>query len=105
MRARFSFYAPYDELGDLVFACVGQLQFEVMQYRLRDEYGVETHLSPLPFQCSAWLIGDIKTFKKPSEAVLVKDRRDRPVVLFTSTWEKNYASTQNPEHQLVELMA
>lgn len=96
---------PYDELGDLVFACVGQLQFEVMQYRLKDEYGVETLLSPLPYQCSAWLVGDVNTFKKPSEAMLVKDRRDRPVVLFTSTWEKNYALTQNPEHQLLELMA
>ena len=30
--------------GDLIFAAVGQLQFEVMQYRLKDEYGVDTDL-------------------------------------------------------------
>lgn len=96
---------PYDELGDPIFACVGQLQFEVMQYRLKDEYGVETVLSPLPYQCSAWLLGDLKTFKKPTEAMLVKDRRDRPIVLFNSTWEKNYAASQNSDHQLVDLLA
>lgn len=95
---------PYDEMGDPIFACVGQLQFEVMQYRLKDEYGVETVLSSLPYQCSAWLLGDVATFQKPSEALLVRDRRERPVVLFRSTWEKNYAATQNPHHQLVDLL-
>ena len=76
-----------------------------MQYRLKDEYGVETVLSPLAYQCSAWLLGDPKTFKKPTEALLVKDRRDRAVVLFNSTWEKNYAASQNTDHQLVDLLA
>lgn len=97
-------FRPYDEFADLIFAGVGQLQFEVMQYRLKDEYGVETLLNPLPYQCSAWLLGDLKTFQKPSEAILVKDRRDRPIVLFSSTWEKQYAIKQNPNHQLVDLL-
>jgi peptide chain release factor 3 len=30
-------------------AAVGKLQFEVLQYRLRDEYNVETMLTPPPF--------------------------------------------------------
>ena len=45
--------------GDPFIAAVGRLQFEVLQYRLRDEYGVETELSELPFQCSAWLVGAV----------------------------------------------
>ena len=48
--------------GDIVFAAVGQLQFEVMQYRLKDEYGVDTSLSLLPYNCSAWILGDLKQF-------------------------------------------
>lgn len=96
---------PYDLLGDNIFAAVGQLQFEVMQYRLKDEYGVETILTPLPYQCSAWLLGDFKTFKKPTEAILVKDRQDRPIVLFSSQWEKQFAIKQNPDHQLVDILA
>lgn len=96
---------PDDLSGDLIFAAVGQLQFEVMQYRLKDEYGVETILHNLPYQCSAWILGDLKTFQKTSNAMIVRDRRDRPMVLFGEQWEKQYAAKQNPDHQLVDLLA
>ncbi len=90
--------------SDALFGAVGQLQFEVMQYRLKDEYGVETVLTPLPYQCCAWLIGDMKTFKKATNSYLVQDRNDRPIVLFTSPWEKQYTIQQNPEHQLLDML-
>ena len=96
---------PYDLSGDFIFAAVGQLQFEVMQYRLKDEYGVETVLNPLSFQCSAWLIGDINTFNKTTTALIVRDRMDRPIVLFGEQWEKQYAIKQNPDHQLVDILS
>ena len=96
---------PFDIMGDFIFAAVGQLQFEVMQYRLKDEYGVETVLTPLPYQCSAWLIGDVKTFKNTSSSIMVSDRQGRPIVLFSSQWEKQYAIKQNPNHQLVDILA
>lgn len=95
---------PYEYGAELIFAAVGQLQFEVMQYRLKDEYNVETILSPLPYKCSAWLIGDIKTFQKPSNSLIVQDRLERPIVLFTEQWEKQYAVKQNPKHQLVDIL-
>lgn len=96
---------PFDDSGDFIFAAIGQLQFEVMQYRLKDEYGVETLLTPLPYQCSAWLLGDIKTFKKTTTALIVKDRLERPIVLFCEQWEKQYAIKQNPDHQLVDMLS
>lgn len=96
---------PYDLSGDTIFAAVGQLQFEVMQYRLRDEYGVETILNMLPYQCSAWLIGDIATFQKTSSCMVVRDRWERPMVLFREQWEKQYAIKQNPNHKLVDILA
>jgi peptide chain release factor 3 len=95
---------PYDEFGYTIFAAVGQLQFEVMQYRLRDEYGVETTFVPLTYSCSAWLVGDMKTFKKPTQAMIVQDGQLRPVVLFASQWEKQYAINQNPNHQLLDVL-
>ena len=52
---------------DLIFAAVGQLQFEVMQYRLKDEYGVDTVLTLLPYQCSAWIKGDLKDVQRIDE--------------------------------------
>lgn len=96
---------PCDLSGDIIFAAVGQLQFEVMQYRLRDEYQVETLLTSLPYQCSAWLIGDLHSFQKTSNCLIVRDRWERPMVLFREQWEKQYAIKQNPHHQLVDLLA
>lgn len=94
-----------DVHSDTIFAAVGQLQFEVMQYRLKDEYGVETVITPLPYKCSAWIVGDLKTFTKATNALIVKDRWNRPMVLFGDLWEKNYAIKQNPNHQLVDFIA
>lgn len=93
----------YPEGGDLIFAAVGQLQFEVMQYRLKDEYGVETVFNPLPYQCSAWVLGDMDNFAKPTGAALVQDLQKRPMALFSSQWEKDYCMKQNPKHELVDV--
>ncbi len=38
--------------ADPFIAAVGRLQFEVLQYRLRDEYSVEVQMKQLPYQCS-----------------------------------------------------
>jgi peptide chain release factor 3 len=94
---------PIDRESDLIFAAVGRLQFEVMQYRLRDEYSVETVLTPLPYECSAWIVGDLKTFKKSTSCILVKDKYDRPMILFNDQWDKQYCMKQNPDHQLVDV--
>lgn len=95
---------PFDLSGDLIFAAVGQLQFEVMQYRLRDEYNVETLITNMPYQCSAWLLGDLKTYQKTSSSMVVRDFLERPMVLFSEQWEKQYAMKQNPNHQLVDIL-
>lgn len=95
--------SPYEGFGDVIFAAVGQLQFEVMQFRLQDEYGVETTFTLLPYQCSAWVIGDIKTFIKSSSSGLVCDQKGRPMALFAGQWEKQYCARQNPKHSLIDV--
>ena len=94
---------PFDEGGDIIYAAVGQLQFEVMQYRLRDEYGVETQFSSLPYECSSWIIGDPKTFQKPLNSLFMLDADDKLMVLFGSQWEKQYSIKQNTNHQFFDL--
>ena len=94
----------YAREGEYIFAAVGKLQFEVMQYRLKDEYGVETVLSLLPYHCSAWVLGDAASFNKPSSAALVKDKQGRPIALFNEQWDKQYCIKQNPHHQLVDIL-
>ncbi len=94
---------PYQSEGKPIFAVVGRLQFEVMQYRLKDEYGVETTLTPLPYQCSAWIIGDMATFTKPTSAAIMQDKHGNPMVLFSGQWEKQYCMKRNPDHELVDV--
>lgn len=91
-----------DDTSFPYIAAIGRLQFEVLQYRLKDEYGVKTELTPLSYSCSAWLKGDLESFKKPSRAKLMKDRLGRPMVLFNDVWEKNYALKENPDHELLD---
>ena len=94
--------SPSDE-HDIIFAAVGQLQFEVMQYRLKDEYSVETTLTRLPFDCSAWIEGDLATFSKTTNSLIMRDRQNRPIILFPSQWDKQYAMRQNPHHKLLDI--
>jgi peptide chain release factor 3 len=91
-------------LGDPFVAAVGRLQFEVLRYRLKDEYNVDTEVSDLPYQCSAWLVGNVETFKPTHGSYLAKDLRDKPVVLFPSEWDKRYCAQQNPDHSFVEIL-
>ena len=88
---------------EALIAAVGRLQFDVLQYRLRHEYRVETILDALPFTCSAWLDGDPSTFKSPSASMMVKDQRDRVVVLFGDQLMKTIARDRNPDHVLRDM--
>ena len=91
-----------NDLESLV-AAVGRLQFDVLQYRLRHEYRVETVLDALPFTCSAWLEGDPSTFKAPSASMIVRDQRGRVVVLFGDNLMKTIARDRNPDHLLKDM--
>lgn len=96
---------PYGtDFGDPYVAAVGRLQFEVLEYRLKEEYGVDVYLDVTPHECGVWLEGDPKSFKKPSSALLVRDKSDRAVVLFRTPWEKNYAQDQNPTHKFLDFV-
>jgi peptide chain release factor 3 len=91
-----------NDLESLV-AAVGRLQFDVLQYRLRHEYRVETVLDQLPYTCSAWLEGNPNSFKPPSASMIVKDQRGRVVVLFGDNLMKSIARDRNPDHILREM--
>jgi peptide chain release factor 3 len=60
-------------------------------------------LSPLPYECSAWLEGNPDAFKLPMDAMIVKDRLDRPVVLFPTQRSKIFAMERNPDHHLRDM--
>lgn len=82
-----------------ILAAVGQLQFEVVQFRLGSEYGVETRLEPLPFTAARWVTDGWDALDREEqlyEVFTAQDRLGRPVLLFRSEWhlrrvEENHA--------------
>lgn len=83
-------------------AAVGRLQFDVLQYRLRDEYNVETIIEILPYRHSAYLEGDPRALRRTQGSFLTTDSRSRLVLLFTHEWEKKFILEQNKDHRLLD---
>jgi peptide chain release factor 3 len=83
-----------------VLGAVGVLQFEVMQYRLKEEYGVDVKLERLPFTHARWVEGDgfdADEFERNfSTAKVLLDAEDRPVALFESEWWLRRATDRYP---------
>ncbi len=79
-------------------AAVGKLQFEVLQYRLKDEYGVTSAVDFLPYKFSLYVEGDVSAMILPMGAMIALDARERVVVLLKAEWEKNYLREKNPHH-------
>jgi len=90
--------------GAPLVAAVGRLQFDVLQYRLQEEYQVETVLDVLPYTLSAWVEGDPRILRRPQGSALALDRDGKPVILFTSDWERRFTLEKNPDHRLVDFM-
>jgi peptide chain release factor 3 len=96
---------PIGRDGEWIIAAVGLLQFEVLQYRLQDEYQCPTVLEKLPYCAAAWIEGDLATFNVPTQSLLVQDRLLKPMILFSDTYERRYVEAQNPNHRLIDLCA
>jgi peptide chain release factor 3 len=85
---------------------VGRLQFDVVEARLQQEYGVKVSIEPLPFNRARWLVDstvDENGVNWPFNGVLrAKDRRERSVCLFSSQWILDHFIEKNPGLALSE---
>lgn len=84
-----------------IIGCVGELQFEVIQYRLLQEYGASVQMNSLPFYKACWLTskvpGKIEEFAKYKQANMAEDKDGHPVYLAQSEWFLNTEITNNPD--------
>ena len=88
---------------DPILAAVGQLQLEVVQYRLENEYGVSTRLEPMGYQVARWVEGGWTNLEKLGRIFnckTVKDSWDRPVLLFKNDWNLNQLKEDHPDLEL-----
>lgn len=84
---------------DPILAVVGMLQFDVVEARLEDEYGVKTRRETLPHQLCRWLEGSEEQIEQlPWRYGLLRtyDAADRLVALFNSEHELNYYRNKFP---------
>jgi peptide chain release factor 3 len=96
-------YSVDEAKREPILAAVGQLQFEVVQFRLMNEYGVETRLDPLPYSVARWVEGGWAVLEKVGRlfnTVTVKDVFDRPVLLFRNEWNLHQIEADHPELKL-----
>ncbi len=90
-------------MKDPIVGVVGALQFEVLQYRVQDEYGAKIILDRLPFQLARWVVGphDPKAFDWEGNRQTVTDRDGQPLVLFRDDWALQHAEEKHPELKFV----
>ncbi len=83
-----------------ILAAVGELQFDVVRFRLESEYNTATDIQWLPYKVARWITGDeaaLQNLKLPYASVLVKDQLGHTAVLFTSAWEAEYCQRENAQ--------
>ncbi len=89
---------------DMILGVVGQLQFEVFEYRMKAEYGVEVQLSRMSYQFARWLVGDeIDPGKFRINSQLVKDKKENYVALFENEYALRTAMEKNPNLKFLEM--
>jgi peptide chain release factor 3 len=96
-------YSADEAKRDPILAAVGQLQMEVVQFRLENEYGVETQLDWLPYTVARWVDGGWEALEKVGRifnTVVVKDMWGRPVLLFKNIWNFQQLQGDHPELEL-----
>ncbi len=84
---------------DPIVGVVGELQFDVLLFRLTDEYQLDVRLDRLPYTVARWPI--TKDGQPPKSinggAKLYMDDHERPVVLLEKEWDLNWLKRENPD--------
>ncbi len=94
------FYEPHLGKQDPVIGVVGELQFEVLLYRLNDEYKLAVKLERLPFSVARWPVEE-ESERPPIQGLkggarMFMDDEERPVVLLDREWDLRWLERENP---------
>ncbi|MCR4933997.1 MAG: peptide chain release factor 3 [Lachnospiraceae bacterium] len=76
-------------MEEIIVGVVGVLQFDVLKYRLENEYNVEIRLEPLPYEHIRWIENkdlDVTKLTGTSDMKKVTDLKGRPLLLFVNPW-------------------
>lgn len=92
-------------MEEIIVGVVGVLQFDVLKYRLLNEYNVEIHLEQLPFEHIRWIENEDANLDKiigTSDMKKIKDLKERPLLLFVHEWSIRMTLERNQGLELSE---
>ncbi len=101
------FKIPYTGMEEVIVGVVGTLQFDVFEYRLKNEYKVDLVMDSLPYEYVRWIdhapcelddliIGDGQDVK------IVEDYHGGKLMLFSAPWSINWVLDKNKGLELSE---
>ncbi len=102
------FKLPGAGMEEVVVGVVGTLQFDVFEYRMRAEYGVELRMSSLPYE-HLRLVAACPC--RPEDlvlctgAALLEDFRGRLLVAFGGEWSVGFLTKHNPGLELADALS
>ena len=86
-------------MEEIIVGVVGVLQFDVLKYRLENEYNVEIRLEPLPYEHIRWIENkeevDLNKLVGTSDMKKIKDLKGNPLLLFINAWSVGMTLDRN----------
>nr|MCR4705053.1 peptide chain release factor 3 [Lachnospiraceae bacterium] len=85
-------------MEEIIVGVVGVLQFDVLKFRLENEYNVEIRLEPLPYEHIRWIENsdiDLDRLTGTSDMKKVKDMKGNPLLLFVNAWSVGMTVERN----------
>ena len=85
-------------MEEIIVGVVGVLQFDVLKYRLENEYNVEIRLEPLAYEHIRWIENkdlDLKKLVGTSDMKKIKDLKGNPLLLFINAWSVGMTLERN----------
>ncbi|HBI1628286.1 TPA: peptide chain release factor 3 [Enterococcus faecalis] len=90
---------------EYIIGAVGQLQFEVFQYRMSNEYNAEVVMTPMGSKIARWINPeDLDERMSSSRNILARDRFDQPLFLFENQFAERWFADKYPDVELKSLM-
>ena len=85
-------------MEEIIVGVVGVLQFDVLKFRLENEYNVEIRLEELPYEHIRWIENDdidVAKITGTSDMKRIKDMKGNPLLLFINSWSVGMTLDRN----------
>ncbi|MCQ2509535.1 MAG: peptide chain release factor 3 [Lachnospiraceae bacterium] len=86
-------------MEEIIVGVVGVLQFDVLKYRLENEYNVEIRLDMLPYEYIRWIANkdeiNLDRLVGTSDMKKVMDLKGNPLLLFINSWSVGMVLDRN----------